>query len=196
MGDQFKYINNLNRPNLVDNTLLQKINDIYQSKPITVQNQIPNYVQRAGSAIYSLMLDNLFISILILVLVLFLGWCYVEKQRHDAIQEKYLQKLYVKLLLTNKLEEDKPEPEYFLKEPELVNIEQLFNEINNDIENIKINSPINQENIQQNTKENIKFYNPVSKTPEKNKMISGISGVSSSKYMDVGVYTKDSYMLL
>ena len=70
MGDQFKYINNLNRPNLVDNTLLQKINDIYQSKPITVQNQIPNYVQRAGSAIYSLMLDNLFISILIISTIL------------------------------------------------------------------------------------------------------------------------------
>ena len=65
MGEQFNLINNINRPNLVDYSLLQKINEVYQNKPLQVQNQIPSYLQRAGSVIYSLIMDNLFMSLII-----------------------------------------------------------------------------------------------------------------------------------
>ena len=86
MGEQFNLINNINRPNLVDYSLLQKINDVYQNKPSMSQPHIPSLVQRAGGVMYNMVSDNLFMSLIIFSLIIFLGWCYVEKQRHDAIQ--------------------------------------------------------------------------------------------------------------
>jgi len=198
MGEQFNIINNINRPNLVDYSLLQKINEVYQNKPTQIQNQIPSYFQRAGSVIYSLIIDNLFMSIIIIFLILFLGWCYVEKQRYDAIQEKYINKLYLKLLKTDKDKINNNDTEYFIKDPEPVNIQNLFDDIKKDIEtNQIINNNIKEENPI-NPEPPLVPLSPVplSPVPDKNKMINGIVGNSSSKYMDVGVFTKDSYMLL
>lgn len=197
MGEQFNIINNINRPNLVDYSLLQKINEVYQNKPIQMQSQIPSYVQRAGSVIYSLIMDNLFMSLIIISLIFFLAWCYIEKQRHDAIQEKYINKLYLKLLKSDKINNE--DNEYFTKDPEPVNIQNLFDEIKKDIDT----NPIIIDDIKEENPTNPEpplihktFTVPLSPVSDKNKMINGIGGNSSNRYMDVGVFTKDSYMLL
>jgi hypothetical protein len=198
MGEQFTLINNLNRPNLVDYSLLQKINDVYQSKPFLTQPQVPSLVQRAGSAVYSLMLDNLFMTLIIVFLIMFLVWCYIEKQRHDAIQEKYLQKLYLKLLKS-----DKSDNEYFVKDPDPIDIQDLFDEINKNIEvnPLQIEDKPQEQLINSNKKteevvNHKTFTNPIQPVVEEKKLIHGIIGSNSGKYMDVGVFTKDSYMLL
>ena len=94
MADQLNYLNNLNKPNLVDISLLQKINDGYQYSPPKM-SYLYSMVQTAGSATCGLAKDNLFIFIVIMCLILFLIWCYIEKQRQNAIHEKYLQKLFI-----------------------------------------------------------------------------------------------------
>jgi hypothetical protein len=194
MGEQFTILNNLNRPNLVDYSLLQKINDVYQNKPSLTQPNIPSFVQRAGGAVYSLMADNLFMTLIIVFLIVFLAWCYVEKQRHDAIQEKYLQKLHAKL--------SKSENEYFTKDPDPIDIQVLFDEINKNIEvnPLQIEDKPQEQLIHSNKKiEEVThktFTNLIRPVIEEKKLIHGIVGSSSSKYMDVGVFAKDSYMLL
>lgn len=197
MGD---YFNNINRPNLVDHSLLQKINEIYQMKPQS-QPAGPTFIQRAGSVILKLIFDNLFMSIIIISLILFLGWCYVEKKRQTAIEEKYFQKLYLKSLKSS-------DNEYFSKELEPVDLTNLFDEINKDLE-----TPLDIEENQQNTREekkvNIKdtklekelevkkFTNPLSALPPRNDLINGIKGSESNRYMSVNDFNPtNSYMLL
>jgi len=194
MGD---YFNKINRPSLVDHSLLQKINDIYQMKSQS-QQPGPTLVQRAGSVILKLILDNLFMSIIILCLVLFLAWCYIEKKRQNAIQDKFFQKLYLKSL--------KSDNEYFLKEPDPINIQNLFNEINKDLE-----TPIIQqdENTKEEKKGNSKdtklekelevktFTNPLPTLPQRNDLINGIKGTDSNRFMSINDFNpNNSYMLL
>jgi len=153
MGEQFNYLNNLNRPNLVDITLLQKINDgySYPSQPKT--SYLFNMIQSAGSMTCNIAKDNIFISVVIISLILFLVWCYIEKQRQDVLTEKYLQKKLAKSLLSEELN-------LFNEVPQPLNVEKLFNDINTDLINTKINinnqednksiETMNQQNINQN----------------------------------------------
>jgi hypothetical protein len=145
MGDQLNYLNNLNRPNLVDFTLLQKINDgySYNSQPKT--SNIYSLVQTAGSSICSIAKDNIFISIIVISLILFLGWCYIEKQRLDALTEKYLQKKLAKSLLNDELN-------LFNEIPSPINVEKLFNDINNDLYVVKETNNINNINNEEEIK--------------------------------------------
>jgi len=197
MGD---YFNNINRPNLVDHSLLQKINQIYQMKPQS-QPVGPTFVQKAGSAILKLIFDNLFMSIIIISLILFLIWCYIEKKRQTAIEEKYFQKLYLKSLKSN-------DNEYFSKEFEPVDLTDLFDEINKDMET-PLNIEENQQNTREEKKENIKdtklekelevkkFTNPLPALPSRNDLINGIKGSESNRYMSVNDFNPtNSYMLL
>ena len=197
MGD---YFNNINRPNLVDHSLLQKINEIYQMKP-QLQPAGPTFIQRAGSAVLKLIFDNLFMSIIIISLILFLTWCYVEKKRQTAIEEKYFQKLYLKSLKSS-------DNEYFSKELEPIDLTNLFDEINKDLET-PLDIEENQQNTREEKKENIKdsklekelevkkFTNPLPALPPRNDLINGIKGSDSSKYMDIGNFnSSNSYMLL
>jgi hypothetical protein len=143
MGDQLNYLNNLNRPNLVDFTLLQKINAGYSYNSPKTSN-IYSFVQTAGSSVCSIAKDNIFISIIVISLILFLGWCYIEKQRLDALTEKYLQKKLAKSLLNDELN-------LFNEIPSPLNVEKLFNDINTDIYQDKkikkINNINNEEEI-------------------------------------------------
>jgi len=129
MSNQLNYLNNLNRPNLVDIALLQKINDGYQYSTPKI-SYFYSMVQSAGSTTCSLAKDNLFITVVITCLILFLMWCYVEKQRQNALYEKYLQKKLAKSLLSDELS-------LFTQAPDPLNIENLFNDIN-----YNINTPI------------------------------------------------------
>jgi hypothetical protein len=197
MGD---YFSNINRPNLVDHSLLQKINEIYQMKP---QSQLagPTLIQRAGSAVLNLIFDNLFMSIIVIILILFLAWCYVEKKRQTAIEEKYFQKLYLKSLKSN-------DNEYFSKELEPIDLKNLFDEINKDLET-PLDIEENQQNTREDKKENIKdtklekelevkkFTNPLPALPPRNDLINGIKGSDSSRYMNINEFNpSNSYMLL
>jgi hypothetical protein len=137
-------------------------------------------------------------SIIILCLVLFLAWCYIEKKRQNAIQDKFFQKLYLKSL--------KSDNEYFLKEPDPINIQNLFNEINKDLE-----TPIIQqdENTKEEKKGNSKdtklekelevktFTNPLPTLPPRNDLINGIKGTDSNRFMSINDFNpNNSYMLL
>jgi len=261
MGEHFNNFINHNRPNLVDYSLLQKINDSYKPAysnfftfippvnenkllggvvnniPSTIPN-MPNkmetnmpinmpinmptmtmnvpvtnmpyltnqhynslqetkpltFLQYAGNVIYKSIKENLFISIIVVSLILFLAWCYVEKKRHDKIQEKMIRKEYMKSLLDEEL---------FIKEPDELNINELFKDIQQDI----------QEPIQEQTKEqsinnkqqinNIQEVNVVDmKSSVQNKpnsppMIYGPSNVDgSNKFMDISNFNNSSFMLL
>jgi hypothetical protein len=197
MGD---YFNNINRPSLVDHSLLQKINEIYQMKPQS-QPAGPTFIQKAGSAIFKLIVDNLFMSIIIISLILFLVWCYIEKKRQTAIEEKYFQKLYLKSLKSN-------DNEYFSKELDPIDLTNLFNEINKDLET-PLDIEENQQNTREEKKENIKdtklekelevkkFTNPLPVLPPRNDLINGIKGSDSSRYMGINDFNpSNSYMLL
>jgi hypothetical protein len=197
MGD---YLNNINRPNLVDHSLLQKINEIYQMRPQS-QPTGPTFIQRAGSAVIKLIFDNLFMSIIIISLILFLTWCYIEKKRQTAIEDKYFQKLYLKSLKSS-------DSEYFSKELEPVDLTNLFNEINKDLET-PLDIEENQQNTREEKKENIKdtklekelevkkFTNPLPALPPRNDLINGIKGSESSRYMNINDFNpSNSYMLL
>jgi len=142
MGDQLNYLNNLNRPNLVDLTLLQKINDGYSYNSQPKISYFYSLMQTAGSNVCALAKDNVFISIIVISLMVFLGWCYIEKQRLESLKEKYLQKKLAKSLLNDELN-------LFNEIPSPLNIENLFNEINTEInvESNKINNINNEEEI-------------------------------------------------
>jgi hypothetical protein len=143
MGDQLNYLNNLNRPNLVDITLLQKINDGYSYSSQPKVSHFYNMIQTAGSMTCSIAKDNIFISVIVIFLFLFLAWCYIEKQRQDVLTEKYLQKKLAKSLLNDELN-------LFSEVPSPLNVEKLFNDIKTDlfvVKESKININ-NEEDIQ------------------------------------------------
>jgi hypothetical protein len=178
MGDQLNYLNNLNRPNLVDFTLLQKINDGYSYNPQPKTSYLYSFIQSAGSYTCSIAKENIFISVIIISLFLFLGWCYIEKQRLDALTEKYLQKKLAKSLLNDELN-------LFSEIPSPLNIEKLFNDINTDIyveKKSNINNEEHLQNIETMDQQNLNQDRPVHmtkrelnlKTNEANQMINPI----------------------
>jgi hypothetical protein len=170
----------------------QQMNTFQESKPVT-------YIQYAGNILYKYIKENLFISIIVISLILFLSWCYVEKKRHDKIQEKIIRKEYMKSLLDEEL---------FIKEPEELNINELFKDINNDLQEQIVNTTEN--TIKENTsvdistdKKNIIHTVPVNLVPTNSvsvnntSIIHGINNTNNSnKYMDVSNFSNNSYMLL
>lgn len=200
MSNQLNYLNNLNKPNLVDISLLQKINDGYTySQP--KQSYLYSFVQTAGSATCGFAKDNLFIFLVIACLILFLIWCYVEKQRQNALYEKYLQKKLAKSLLSDELN-------LFTEVPEPINIEKLFIDINNTIieepEPVPV-SVLQSEPVKYMSKEvsppihltkreqNQQINNAIQRIPEHQ----DIMGTNShgSKYASVLNFNPNSYML-
>ena len=159
----------------------QQLNSFQESKPVT-------FLQYAGNFIYKHIKENLFISIIVVSLILFLSWCYVEKKRHDKIQEKMIRKEYMKSLLDEEL---------FIKEPEELNINELFKDINNDIQEEIIIKPenISKENstidISLNKKNMLNTDVSVNNMP-----INIVASNNSTKYMDVSDFNNNSYMLL
>jgi len=159
----------------------QQLNSFQESKPVT-------FLQYAGNFIYKHIKENLFISVIVVSLILFLSWCYVEKKRHDKIQEKMIRKEYMKSLLDEEL---------FIKEPEELNINELFKDINNDLQEEIVN---NKEN---NNKENSTIDISLNKKNMLNTDVSInnipiniVASNNSTKYMDVSNFNNNSYMLL
>ncbi len=132
MGENYLNNFNYNKPNLVDYSILQKINQGYVLVPPPTTNPFSSLVQKAGNSTYNIIKDNLFISMVIFLLIVYLGWCYIEKKRQDNFTQKFLQKQYLKMLLDEEIK-------LFTKEPEPININELFNEINNSMTNENIN---------------------------------------------------------
>ena len=133
MGEQINNIYNINRPQLVDMNVLEKITNSYrggstQSSGFKSEfvTKFTNFIQYAGTNTCVLIKDNLFISIIMILLITFLIWCYIEKKRYDAIQEKILRKKYMKILLE---ENDNKEFEYFNEIPDKVELNDLFETI-------------------------------------------------------------------
>ena len=149
-------INNINKPNLVDISLLQKINEQYSYNKQPKISYMYSFVQTSGNSIYSFIKDNIFISLIVFSLILFLLWCYIQKQRLDTLTEKYLQKKLAKSLLNDELN-------LFNEMPSPLNVEKLFNDINIDLdENTKINNINNKEhvkNIETMNQQNINQFN-------------------------------------
>lgn len=217
MNDQLSYLNNLNKASLVDLSLLQKINEGYHNAPPKM-SYLFSMIQTAGSKTCSLAKDNLFITVVITCLVLFLMWCYVEKQRQNAMYENYLQKKLAKSLLTDELN-------LFTETPNPINIEKLFIDINDTIaiennvpteiaEPIAVDKLTPDENTQVNythvktpnnppvhltkREQNLKIYDANQRKPELlapnvNEVMAG--NVTSSKFMNINDYN-GSYMLM
>jgi hypothetical protein len=147
MGEQLNYLNNLNRPNLVDMSLIQKINDYRQHNSSTPKlSYAYSLIQTAGSATFGIAKENVFISVIVISLILFLAWCYIEKQRQDALVEKFLQKKLAKSLLSDELN-------LFNETLSPLNVEKLFNDINTDLYVEKENN-INKEPVIENMQNN------------------------------------------
>jgi hypothetical protein len=208
MADQLNYLNNLNKPNLVDLSLLQKINDGYQYSPPKI-SYLYSMVQTAGNATCSLAKDNLFIFVVIMCLVLFLIWCYVEKQRQNAIYEKYLQKKLAKSLLNDELN-------LFTETPDPINVEKLFVDINESMVETINPEPEPEEKMQVNyvskntnnnvhmtkREQNLQIYDSNQRVPEhmknsttSNQSIPLAGNDASSRYMDINNFN-GSYMLM
>jgi hypothetical protein len=204
MGDQFSYLNNLNKANLVDLTLLQKINEGYNGST-TKSSYVYSLVQSAGATTCRIAKDNLFITIIVFCLVLFLIWCYVEKQRQNAMYEKYLQKKLAKSLLSDELN-------LFTETPNPINMEKLFVDINDTIEIPQeqnpepveepaptlVTEPIvqNQQNTQQikltKREANLKIYDANQRVPTS---VPDAGNVVSDKFMSFNDFN-GSYMLM
>ena len=167
----------------------QQMNTFQESKPVT-------YIQYTGNILYKYIKENLFISIIVISLILFLSWCYVEKKRHDKIQEKIIRKEYMRSLLDEEL---------FIKEPEELNINELFKDINNDLQEQIANNTENSIKEIITNKVNTVLVNtvPVNTVPVNTipvntvPVIHGINNLNNSnKYMDVSNFSNNSYMLL
>jgi len=165
MREQLNYLNNLNRPSLVDLSLLQKINEGYQHSTPKI-SYLYSFIQTAGKATCSLAKDNLFITVIITCLILFLMWCYIEKQRQNAIYEKYLQKKLAKSLLNDELN-------LFTETPNPINIEKLFVDIN---DTMKVDEEEQPELEQQLELEQISYVQP----PEIENIKSNLNPIISS----------------
>jgi hypothetical protein len=183
MAEQFHYLIQNNKPNLVDYALLQKLNSV----PIT--NRLPLFVQKAGAISFNLITDNLFISIIIISLVLFLCWCYVEKKRQDIIANKLMKQGF-----KNSNENDL---ELFKEEPDSVDISDLFKDINKDI-NTEITAP--EENIIPTKEVNIvtvpRAGGLVPSNVQAPKVTEIMPANGNSSYMDISNFNNNSFMLL
>jgi cbb3-type cytochrome oxidase subunit 3 len=166
-------------------------------------------VQKAGNATCGLAKDNLFIFVVIMCLILFLIWCYVEKQRQNAIYEKYLQKKLAKSLLNDELN-------LFTETPNPINVEKLFVDINESLvetinpepeqEPVVEKNPVNyvskdtNNNLHMTKREqNLQIYDSNQRIPNhmntKNQSIPLAGNDVSSKYMDINNFS-GSYMLM
>jgi len=214
-------MNNLDRPNLVDINILQKINDNYVANTLqggttvssgfksVILTNLLNFVQYAGGNTYRVIKENLFISIITISLILFLTWCYIEKKRYDAIQEIMLKKKYTKMLLEENLYTNN-ELEYFETKPDSVNLSELFTEINTEL-NTAIGSEKSAEPENQEQTVNPLINNQIATTQSKkeliennvstkeinvNKPIQAFAASISDNFMDVTTFNNSSYMLL
>ena len=194
MGDT----NQFNKPNLVDYTLIQKLNQGYHHRGAIAG--VPSLFQKAGSFSFNLIKENLFMSIILLLLVIFLAWCYVEKQRQDKILEKLYQKKMAKVMLEEELQ-------LFTDIPVELNINDLFKDINNDL-----NSPVSSAEmavkpapdsdpiLQLETK--APSYQTMPSKKKDRQMLNGVNPTAvipsntANNYMDVTNFNPDSYMLL
>lgn len=194
MGDT----NQFNKPNLVDYTLIQKLNQGYHHRGAI--SGVPSLFQKAGSFSFNLIKENLFMSIILLLLVIFLAWCYVEKQRQDKILEKLYQKKMAKVMLEEELQ-------LFTDIPVELNINDLFKDINNDL-----NSPVSSAEmavkpapdsdpiLQLETK--APSYQTMPSKKKDRQMLNGVNPTAvipsntANNYMDVTNFNPDSYMLL
>lgn len=194
MGDT----NQFNKPNLVDYTLIQKLNQGYHHHGAIAG--VPSLFQKAGSFSFNLIKENLFMSIILLLLVIFLAWCYVEKQRQDKILEKLYQKKMAKVMLEDELQ-------LFTDIPVELNINDLFKDINNDL-----NSPVSSAEMavkpapdsdpitQLETK--AQSYQTMPSKKKDRQMLNGMNPTAvipsntANNYMDVTNFNPDSYMLL
>ena len=194
MGDT----NQFNKPNLVDYTLIQKLNQGYHHHGAIAG--VPSLFQKAGSFSFNLIKENLFMSIILLLLVIFLAWCYVEKQRQDKILEKIYQKKMAKVMLEEELQ-------LFTDIPVELNINDLFKDINNDL-----NSPVSSAEmavkpapdsdpiLQLETK--APSYQTMPSKKKDRQMLNGVNPTAvipsntANNYMDVTNFNPDSYMLL
>jgi hypothetical protein len=194
MGDT----NQFNKPNLVDYTLIQKLNQGYHHHGTI--SRVPSLFQKAGSLSFILIKENLFMSIILLLLVIFLAWCYVEKQRQDNILEKLYQKKMAKVMLEDELQ-------LFTDIPVELNINDLFKDINNDL-----NSPVSSDEmavkpapdsdpiLELETK--AQSYQTMPSKKKDRQMLNGVNPTavipsnSANNYMNVTDFNPNSYMLL
>jgi hypothetical protein len=190
--------NQFNKPNLVDYTLIQKLNQGYHHHGAI--SSVPSLFQKAGSFSFILVKENLFMSIILLLLVLFLAWCYVEKKRQDKIVEKIYQRKMAKVMLEEELQ-------LFTDVPVELNINDLFKDINNDL-----NSPVSSAEM------DVKFapdsdpilqletkapsYQTMPSKKKDRQMLNGMNPTavipsnSANNYMHVTDFNPNSYMLL
>jgi len=225
MGEQINNLYNLNRPHLVDMNVLDNITNSFRggsTQSTGFKNKfltkITNFIQSAGNNTCGLVKDNLFISVIIILLVLFLTWCYIEKKRYDAIQEKILKKKYMKMLLE---ENDNNEFEYFNEIPDKVQLNELFEEINSELNKPLNNKETNKETNKENSKEIKKESKKESNKESNEESTIEISDITnkpivkpktqiessnssnmknnmqnSGSYMDISNFTPTSFMLL
>ena len=194
MGDT----NQFNKPNLVDYTLIQKLNQGYHHHGTI--SRVPSLFQKAGSFSFNLIKENLFMSIILLLLVIFLAWCYVEKQRQDKILEKLYQKKMAKVMLEEELQ-------LFTDIPVELNINDLFKDINNDI-----NSPVSTAEMAvkpapdsdpiSQLETNAQSYQTMPSKKKDRQMLNGVNPTavipsnSANNYMHVTDFNPNAYMLL
>jgi len=204
MAEHIHYLTQNNKPNLVDYALLQKLNSS------TISNPLPNFVQKAGSISFNLIKDNLFMSVIIISLVLFLCWCYVEKKRQDIISSKLIQKQKVKELLEEELQ-------LFKEEPESVDIANLFKDINKDIAEVKLEKmEVDEEPEEKPVVPSVKTIvvprqgtqdaqdtqcisgTNINKNSQKSEKFSHeiMAANTNSKYMEISNFSNTSFMLL
>lgn len=187
MAEQFHYLTQNNKPNLVDYALLQKLNSS------TISNSLPSFMQNAGSISFRLIKENLFMSIILLCLVVFLCWCYVEKKRHDNISSKLMQKQKVKELLEEELQ-------LFKEEPDSVDVSNLFKDINKDMNTeITVVEEAPEENFIPTNKVNVvnvpRAGGLVAKV-QAPKVTEIMAANGNSSFMDISNFNNSSFMLL
>ena len=187
MAEHLHYLTQNNKPNLVDYALLQKLN----SSPIS--NPLPSFMQNAGSISFKLVRENLFMSIILLCLVVFLCWCYVEKKRQDKIASKLMQKQKVKELLEEELQ-------LFKEEPDSVDVSNLFKDINKDMNTeITVVEEALEENIiptKQVNVVNVPRAGGLVPKIQAPKVTEIMAANGNSSYMDISNFNNSSFMLL
>ena len=139
-------------------------------------------------------------SIILLLLVLFLAWCYVEKKRQDKIVEKLYQRKMAKVMLEEELQ-------LFTDIPAELNINDLFKDINNDL-----NSPVSSAEMAVvpapdtipiiQAEQKAPSYQTMPSKKRDRQMLNGMNPTpvipsnSANNYMDVTNFNPNSFMLL